>query len=161
MELVYINSDYITYLRKFDDRVRWNKSHRPYVGIVFSIGAFTYFAPLETARKGKKINKRIAIEIWDNPKRDDSPLSFLLINDMIPVNADNWTPVDFEFEKENNLPKFQLLMNEVNYIRSHFDKITTMANKVYVNTTVKHLPFFKQMCLDFKKLESKSLKFKK
>lgn len=155
MQLVYVNSDYISYLRRFDNRVRMNKSHRPYLGIVLNINGFQYFAPLESAKPGKRISSQIAFNVWDNPNTDDNPISFLLLNDMIPVARNCYTPINFDSEKQNNFKKYTLLLAEVNYIRPRKEAIMRRARKVYVNRTEKHIPFIKQMCLDFKDLENR------
>lgn len=115
MQLVYVNSDYISYLRGFDRRVRMNKSHHT----------------------------------------DDDPISFLLLNDMIPVAKDCYTPINFDSEKQNNFKKYTLLLAEVNYIRPKKESIMKRAKKVYVNRTDKNIPFINQMCLDFKDLENR------
>jgi len=159
MNLYYVNSDYISYLRRFDRRVLWNKSHRPYVGIIFKFNEFTYFAPLETAKSGKRVNKRIAVQVWGSSQSDTAPLSFLLLNDMIPINEANYTLVDMEVEKERNVLKYQLMLNEINYIRPREAQITRQASKVYQLKNEKNIDFFNRMCLDFKLLEEKSLLF--
>jgi len=153
MQLVYVNSDYISYLRGFDNRVRMNKSHRPYLGVVLDINGFQYFAPLESAKPGKRINTQLGYNVWDNPNTDDDPISFLLLNDMIPVAKSCYTPINLDSEKQNNLMKYTLLLAEVNYLRPRKEAIIKRAKKVYVNRTDKNILFFNKMCLDFKDLE--------
>ncbi|MFC6202886.1 type III toxin-antitoxin system ToxN/AbiQ family toxin [Lactiplantibacillus nangangensis] len=159
MKLVYIDDTYIKYLRQFDTRVLWNKERRPYVGILLSVNNFTYFAPLESAKQGKRTNRRLALQIWNRINIDKDPISFLLINDMIPVSKTNWRQIDLETEKKRDLNKYLMLMNELNYLRPREVQIIKQAHSVYNNTTVKKVPFFKKMCLNFKLLETKSLVF--
>lgn len=155
MQLVYVHSDYISYLRRFDRRVRMNKSHRPYLGVVLAINGFQYFAPLESSTPGKRINSQLGYNVWDNPNTDDDPISYLLLNDMIPVDEGLYMPIDFDTEKQNNFKKYTLLLAEENYIRTRKSGIVKRAGKVYFNRTEKHIPFIDKMCLDFKQLETK------
>lgn len=65
-KLVTINSKYCDFLRKFDYRVTYNakeKETRPFVGILFEIGEYKYFAPLsspipDTEYKVINVNKK-------------------------------------------------------------------------------------------------------
>jgi len=155
MQLVYVNSDYVSYLRGFDRRVRMNKSHRPYLGIVLTINGFRYFAPLESSKPGKRVNSQLGYNVWDNPNGDDDPISFLLLNDMIPVDKACYTPINLDSEKKNNFEKYTLLLAEVNYIRPKEEAIMERAKKIYVNRTEKDIHFINKMCLDFKDLESR------
>ena len=65
LKLYYISNDYIDYLRKFDDKVRFNKNHsRPYVGIVYTYNNNNYFAPLSSPKPKYQKMKKTAIDIW-------------------------------------------------------------------------------------------------
>lgn len=47
MRIYRIKDEYIDFLRKYDEKVSKNKEEtRPFVGIVFEINNFKYFAPL-------------------------------------------------------------------------------------------------------------------
>lgn len=51
--IVKIDSDYCTYLRRFDERVPYNfgkKELRPFVGVLFYVGNCMYFAPLSSPK---------------------------------------------------------------------------------------------------------------
>ena len=51
LTLYYIDSDYINYLREFDNRVPYNKNaRRPYIGIVYVYNNNNYFAPLSSPK---------------------------------------------------------------------------------------------------------------
>ncbi|WP_125764357.1 type III toxin-antitoxin system ToxN/AbiQ family toxin [Levilactobacillus mulengensis] len=159
MILVYIEDRYITYLRQFDHRVLLNKSHRPYIGIILKAGKMNYFAPLVTAKPGKKINKRLAMNIWDNIEQDPLPLSYLSFNNMIPVIESVWRPVDMAELECEDVQKFKLLIKEISYIRPRESDVLKKAASVYNKQAVVGIPFFHQMCIDFKLLERKSLEF--
>ena len=54
LKIVRVNSDYCDYLRKFDNRVVYNKHEkelRPFIGILFKIGNCEYFAPLSSPKE--------------------------------------------------------------------------------------------------------------
>jgi len=59
--LVKINSDYCDFLRTFDKRVPYNydkKLNRPFVGVLFRVDNYHYFAPLSSPkRKHLKMHK--------------------------------------------------------------------------------------------------------
>lgn len=49
LKLVRVDSDYCDYLRKFDKRVIYNmdnKEIRPFIGVLFKVNNYEYFAPL-------------------------------------------------------------------------------------------------------------------
>lgn len=53
LKLFYIDDKYIEYLRKFDDKVAYNKNAtRPYIGVIYTYNNIDYFAPLNRVRKG-------------------------------------------------------------------------------------------------------------
>ena len=52
LKLYFIQSEYINYLRKYDNRVAYNKvPNRPYIGVVYTYNNFNYFAPLSSPKK--------------------------------------------------------------------------------------------------------------
>ncbi len=51
LKIYYLDDDYINYLRKFDNKVAYNKnSTRSYVGVVYTINELNYFAPLSSPK---------------------------------------------------------------------------------------------------------------
>ena len=53
LKIVRVNSDYCDYLRKFDNKVAYNKNEkelRPFIGILFQIDTCKYFAPLSSPK---------------------------------------------------------------------------------------------------------------
>lgn len=53
LKIVRVNSDYCEYLRKFDNKVDYNKNEkelRPFIGILFQIDSCEYFAPLSSPK---------------------------------------------------------------------------------------------------------------
>ncbi|WP_143462235.1 type III toxin-antitoxin system ToxN/AbiQ family toxin [Levilactobacillus enshiensis] len=119
MKLVYVDNRYISYLQKFDSRVLQNKSHRPYIGPILIVNHHEYFAPFETAKPGKSVNKRLAFTIHENQSPTSPALSFLLINDMIPIAHKNYMPIEMQHLKETQSKKFNLLLKEQNFARAN------------------------------------------
>ena len=53
LKIVKVDSDYCDYLRKFDNKVAYNKNEkelRPFIGILFQIDTCKYFAPLSSPK---------------------------------------------------------------------------------------------------------------
>ncbi len=64
LKLVKVDSEYCDYLRQFDERVSFNygrKELRPFVGVLFMVGNYKYFAPLSSP-KPKHLNMRNSID---------------------------------------------------------------------------------------------------
>jgi len=82
LNLYYVSEEYVDYLRKYDERVPFNKSKkRPYIGVVYTYKDKNYFAPLSSPKpKHLKMNRK-SIDIW---KIDDGKLGIININNMIP-----------------------------------------------------------------------------
>ena len=56
-KIVRIDTDYSDYLRKFDTKVIYNKGSkklRPFIGILFKINKWEYFAPLSSPKPKHK-----------------------------------------------------------------------------------------------------------
>ena len=83
LKIYYIDNNYINYLRKFDDRVAYNKTKtRPYVGVVYTFNNQTYFAPLSSPKPKHLTMNKDAIDIF---KIKDGELGIVNINNMIPT----------------------------------------------------------------------------
>ena len=85
LKIVRVNSDYCDYLRKFDNKVAYNKNEkelRPFIGILFQIDACKYFAPLSSP-KPKHKNMKNTLDFF---KIKDGELGAVNFNNMIPVN---------------------------------------------------------------------------
>ena len=84
-KIVRVNSSYCDYLRKVDNKVVYNKNEkelRPFVGILFQIESFEYFAPLSSPKpKHKEMKNTI-----DFLKIKDGQLGAINFNNMIPVS---------------------------------------------------------------------------
>ncbi|WP_404819950.1 type III toxin-antitoxin system ToxN/AbiQ family toxin [Levilactobacillus fujinensis] len=107
----------------------------------------------------KKVNNRLTFTIRKSPLSNSPILSFLLINDMIPISTRNYIPIDMDHLKNSSPQKFDLLIKEQNFARSNHQRILQKALSVYHKRLSAKIPFFNQMCLDFRLLEHKYLDF--
>ena len=113
-KIVHVNSDYCDYLRKFDSKVSYNKGSkklRPFVGILFKIDKWEYFAPLSSPKPKHKLMKNRL----DFFKIKNGELGAINFNNMISVTKSNYTEIDLhntnldiEERKYQNMLKKQL-----------------------------------------------------
>ena len=97
LKIVRVDSDYCDYLRKFDNKVAYNKNEkelRPFIGILFKIDTCEYFAPLSSPKPKHKTMKNTL----DFIKIQGGELGALNFNNMIPVSIDNYSLVDLNKE---------------------------------------------------------------
>lgn len=83
-KIVKIDSKYCDYLRNFDEKVIYNafdKELRPFIGVLFIVGKYEYFAPLSSP---KEKHKRLKNQI-DLIKIEDGKLGVINFNNMVPV----------------------------------------------------------------------------
>ena len=151
LKIYYLDDDYIDYLRQFDNKVAYNKnSTRPYVGIVYRINEFNYFAPLSSPKSKhlKMSNKAI-----DAFKIDNGKLGIVNINNMIP------TPLECVSEVLSTISdiKYKILIeNQTTYINDHKKDLFTKVKHFVTQYDKGYLPAsVKDRCCDFKLLEIK------
>lgn len=93
--LVRLDPDYCNYLRKFDSKVPYNynkKELRPFIGVLFEVNNFKYFAPLSSPKfKHLKLQNKI-----DFLKIDNGKLSAINFNNMLPVCENNIIILDLD-----------------------------------------------------------------
>lgn len=166
MDIVQIKTEFINYLRQFDNRVCFNKewSHtRPYVGVLFKVKGFLYFAPLTSSGKGSKL--------FINPKKenktffpiDNCKYGGVNLNNMIPVIPDVYTTVDYTIrdadKKEDKSYKY-IIIHQKKFLEKNEKKIKTKANILYqMKTTDKLYPNYDAVTCDFKLSEEKALMY--
>jgi len=88
-----VDYKYCDYLRRFDNKVSYNagnKEMRPFIGILFVVDGFEYFAPLSSP-KVKHIHMKNNIDIV---KIDKGKYGVVNFNNMIPVTANNYELFD-------------------------------------------------------------------
>jgi len=97
LKIVRVNSNYCDYLRKYDNKVAYNKNEkelRPFIGILFKIEMCEYFAPLSSP-KPKHKNMKNTLDFF---KIKNGELGAVNFNNMIPVNKNNYSLVDLNKE---------------------------------------------------------------
>lgn len=114
-KIVKVDYKYCNYLRQFDNRVSYNagsKELRPFIGILFIVEEYEYFAPLSSP-KIKHIHMKNNLDIV---KIDGGRYGVVNFNNMIPVTSNNYelfdlkaVPKDAYELKWQNLLKSQLL----------------------------------------------------
>jgi len=139
-------------LRNVDERVLLNKSTRPYLGVVLSINDLNYFVPLSSPKENKKTNNQLSIKLFE-VNNIKNRLGYLLFLNMIPVPDQYLSKIDMQYIKKQDLEYYNLLTNQLIFIRQENQRILNKAQKVYNNAMIKKVPFFKSMCVDYLALE--------
>ena len=162
-KIVRVDSDYCDYLRRFDSKISYNKNEkelRPFIGVLFEIDDFQYFAPL-TSPKPKHLKMKNTIDFL---KLKEGKLGAINFNNMIPVKENNYTLVDLNKEaltlQESKYQK--LLKEQLSWLNANFNQVKTKSFKLYdlynkgrLNNNIKN------RCCNFKLLEEKCLEYNK
>ncbi len=155
-----VDEDYIQYLKGFDTNVPDNySSTKPFIGILFNINGLDYIAPLTSAKpKHAKIKNSspTAFKVFDGTT-DGDLLALVQLNNMIPVTKANITKLDV---KSQDLKYQSLLLKEINFIRTHRDKLLKKASKLYELVVNKKVPNLVKISCKFKALEEASSNYK-
>ncbi len=128
-----VDAFYCNFLRQFDSKVPHTmdkKSSRPFVGIIFSIKEFKYYAPL-TSPKPKHLHMSNQIDFL---KINNGIWGAVNFNNMIPVNDFSIKEIDMRIDKEDTQDVImykKLLMNQLSWCNSHRDLILKQAEKLY------------------------------
>ena len=132
LQIVRIDSDYCDYLRKFDDKIAYNKYDkelRPFIGILFEIDSYKYFAPLSSPKdKHKKMKNMI-----DFFKIKNGELGAVNFNNMIPVTNKNYSLIDLnkKVSKTEEVKYQKLLKEQLIWLNSHYNQVKNKSFKLY------------------------------
>ena len=157
LKIVRVSSDYCDYLRKFDNKVAYNKYEkelRPFIGILFKIDEREYFAPLSSPKeKHKKMKNTV-----DFFKIKNGELGAVNFNNMIPVSKNNYSLV--ELNKETlTISEFKyqkLLREQLEWLNANYYQVKNKSFKLYNLYNNGKLPEnIMKRCCDFKLLEEK------
>ena len=149
-----VREDYIEFLHKIDHRVQFNKTERrPYVGIVLTVGSHDYFVPLESP-KPNHANLKSGIHLM---KIANGKYGLLGFNNMIPAKKHHL--IELDIEKEPDRMYGALLKNQSLFCNRNKAEIYLRATRTYEAVTVKEIAFFKNICCDFRLLETEYVKF--
>lgn len=122
--LVKIDSKYCDYLRQYDDKVPFNykeKELRPFVGVLFRVKEFMYFAPLSSPKqKHLKLKAKL-----DFLKLDGGKLGAINFNNMLPVTEKNIIKIDLDKKCSNKQEEqyMKLLKDQIYWLNRNDDKL--------------------------------------
>lgn len=165
LKLVCIDPLYCEFLRKYEKRVSYNsnqKKTRPFVGILFTIDFYDFFAPLSSPKK-KHLKMKNKIDFY---KIDGGKLGAVNFNNMIPVSKDNYKIVDLNKNK-NSLTKEdqkyqELLKDQLAWLNKNQQQIRKKASKLYYLYRNNRLsPNIRSRCCNFLLLQEKCEKYPK
>ena len=162
-KLVKVDYKYCDYLRKYDNRVAYNKDKkelRPFVGVLFEINDVEYFAPL-TSPKPKHLRMKNTIDFL---RIDGGKLGAINFNNMIPVTVDNYSLIDLNKKvKSVSERKYQKLLREqLDWLNENYTQIKNKSFKLYKLYNDKRLSSnIMDRCCDFKLLEEKCIIYNK
>ena len=124
LKIVKVDSTYCDYLRKFDNKVVYNKNKkelRPFIGILFRIDDLEYFAPLTSPKpKHKKMKNKL-----DFLKIKNGELGAVNFNNMIPVDSSNYSLIDLN-NKNVDIEKLKyqkLLKEQLDWLNSNYNQL--------------------------------------
>jgi len=149
-----VDDDYIQHLKKTDTNVPDNySSQKPFIGVLFNVNGLDYIAPL-TSPKAKhskiKNSSQTSFKVYED-NSNKVLLCIIQLNNMIPVKKSCIS----QFDVTSLGLKYQfLLLKEINYIRTHQEKLMNKANKLYQLITVKKIPALMSFSCDFLALET-------
>lgn len=161
LRIVRVNSEYCDYLRKFDNKVMYNKNEkelRPFIGILFRIDNYEYFAPLSSPKeKHKKMKNTI-----DFFKIKGGELGAVNFNNMIPVSIDFYTLIDLNKETltVEEFKYQKLLQEQLQWLNANYHQVRNKSLKLYQLYNMNRLPDkIRMRCCNFKLLEAKCLEY--
>ncbi len=150
LQIVEVSSKYCDYLRKYDYRVPYNnysKKHRPFVGVLFKIEHFEYFAPLSSPKR-KHLSMKNTLDFL---KLKDGKLGAINFNNMIPVMKNNYNIVTLHDLSDKYI---SLLDEQLSWINSHKIQIKNKSYKLYNLYKANKLPpNIKDRCCNYILLE--------
>lgn len=160
-KIVKIDYVYCDYLREFDSKVSYNaglKKLRPFVGVLFSVGNYEYFAPLSSPKeKHKKLKNTL-----DLIKIKDGEYGVININNMIPVTNKCYEEFDLSKKSNNKKENFRIILmnNQLRWLNSHKSEIYAKSKLLYNLYKKDKLPKnVKDRCCNFPLLENKCEKY--
>ena len=161
--MVKIDYKYCDYLRKFDNKVAYNsgsKEMRPFIGILFVVNEYEYFAPLSSP-KVKHIHMKNNIDVV---KIDKGRYGVVNFNNMIPVTSNNYELFDLNATPKNTYElKWQnLLKSQLLWLNKNIKNVKGKAFRLYEKYKSNKLDErIKSRCCNFILLEEKCKEYNK
>ncbi|MBQ7371642.1 MAG: type III toxin-antitoxin system ToxN/AbiQ family toxin [Blautia sp.] len=159
-----VDSEYCNFLRKSDPLVPHtmdHKSSRPFVGIIFMIKDFHYYAPL-TSPKSKHLKMKNQVDFMKINHGEWGAINF---NNMIPVPDDCLHKVNLkicESDSRQDVAYKNLLANQLSWCNSHREQILKQAKKLYwMIMNEKSSQKLAQRCCNFRQNEQQCLIYHK
>lgn len=128
-----VDTDYCNFLRKSNPYVPYTIEHkatRPFVGIVFKVNDFHYYAPLSSPKQ-KHLHMKNQPDFL---KINHGEWGVINFNNMIPVPYDCLTKVELRItvtDNQQDIAYKNLLSNQLSWCNSHKDAILKQADKLY------------------------------
>lgn len=155
--LVTLNEKYIEFLYEIDKKVSLKKN-RIWIGVIFKINDFKYFAPMSSPKE-KHIKMKEQIDFL---KINDGKLGVINYNNMVPViNKKFYELINIEDQKDIKYKKLLIQQQiwlrknkKLIYLKSEilYKEIEKILSKKYRNKKDKLLL---KRCVNFKKIENK------
>ena len=162
-KIVTVDSKYCDYLRTFDSRVTYNnkeKEQRPFIGVLFNVNNYEYFAPLSSPKiKHKSMKNSI-----DFMKINNGEYGAVNLNNMIPVNKENYKLIDLNrnYISDEDKKYNELLRHQLDWLNENKNQILNKSLNLYNLYIRNKLPkSIFDRCCNFKLLEEKSKKYDK
>lgn len=163
LKIVKIDFHYCDYLRKYDSKVTYNagtKHLRPFVGVLFMVGNYEYFAPLSSPKKKHKHLKN-TLDLIKIARGSYGVVNF---NNMIPVTKENYEIFDLNKKANNQTEQFrlELMRNQLRWLTTHKKEIYLKSKLLYNLYKNDKLPRnVKDRCCNFVLLEEKCKNYNK
>lgn len=131
------DAEYCDFLRESDHCVPYTmdtKSTRPFVGVVFLVNEFHYYAPL-TSPKPKHIQMKNQVDFL---KINGGSWGAINFNNMIPIHSDSLQKIDMKIIPTDTIDDVaykNLLSNQLSWCNSNRVSILLQAERLY-NTIV-------------------------
>ena len=98
MRWYILDKDYVNYLRRFDDKVQnvhyGDTSLKPFIGILITINDMHYCVPVSSPKR-KHMTMSDSLDFIKLMNLDKTHLFGVInLNNMIPVKAEDMTPLD-------------------------------------------------------------------
>lgn len=148
MKFYYVDSSYVSYLRKIDSKVLDNSDfyfQRPYVGIIVNIDGIKFLVPLSSPRGRFTKNKPQYHKVMDGTNL----IAVLKFNNMIPVLDSLIQEIIFNNVTDQNYKN--LLLKEYQFISTNKTVIKNKATN-YLNRIWNSNSFYLGISNDFKAL---------
>lgn len=126
----------------------YEKKNRPFIGVLFMVNSYEYFAPLSCP----KIKHKSMKNTLDFVKIKNGEYGGINFNNMIPVDKKNYKLVDLNNQEEKNYN--ELLRHQLDWINANKNMIIDRALKLY-------FLYIEKRCCNFSLLEEKSKNYNK